>query len=448
VRLSDLFGKRVGIWGAGREGLAAVRVLQGRAEISVVSDQSISGEVADKLKAAGAWYGDGPEAISRLTACDVVVRSPGVSVYRPEMIALRQAGVAVTTGTDIWFAERPDAKSIGITGTKGKSTSASLLAHLLKGQGVKVELAGNIGRPLIDLLGDDTAGVYVLELSGQQTADLTHSPSIGLITNLQREHLDWHLTEENYFTDKLNLLRHRGDIVAILNGDDAELRRRTPGDVMVEWFGTGGRFATDGEVVTDSGKAVYAAADTPLAGRHNLQNLCGVLTALAAAGGDPLACKRELATFVPLRHRLEPVAEVAGVLYVNDSISTTPFATLAAIEAFKGRPLTLLLGGYERGEDYSGLIADVIAGDGVGTVLTLPDNGERIFREFGAAAGSSRELLVEQADDLPAAVRRARETTPPGGVVLLSPGAPSYGRFDNFEQRGDLFASEVRALSQ
>jgi UDP-N-acetylmuramoylalanine--D-glutamate ligase len=247
----------------------------------------------------------------------------------------------------------------------------------------------------------------------------------------------------------MNLLRHRKDIVAVLNGDDAELKKRVSGDIAVEWFGSGGRFTTDGEHIYDGSNAIYSASGTPLLGRHNLQNICGVLTALAAAGGDPLNCKQELATFTPLRHRLERVADIAGVMYVNDSISTTPFATLAAIEAFKGRAITLLLGGYERDEDYSGLIADVISGDGVKAVLTLPDNGDRIYREFNSVShGAAPELRIEQVDGVEAAVVRASEITPAGGVVLLSPGAPSYGRFENFEQRGDLFVAQVKALSK
>ena len=450
MRLSELESKKVGIWGAGREGLAAVRLLKGSADLLVVSDNAIPDHVSGWLESERITYGVGAAAVESLKQCDVVVRSPGVSIYRPEWIAIAASVAAVTTGTDIWFAEHPDAKTVGITGTKGKSTSASLLSHLLAGQGFDVQLAGNIGRPLLDLINDGvTAEVYVLELSAQQTADLVHSPLFGLITNLQREHLDWHESEENYFSDKMNMLCHRADAVAILNGDDTELRKRAPSDIPVQWFGTGGRFTRDAEFIYDQTAATYSASDTTLIGRHNLQNICGVLTALAAVGGDPLNCRPALATFVPLRHRLERVAEVDAVLYVNDSISTTPFATLAAIEAFNEKPVTLLLGGFERGEIYSELIEKVIAGNGVHAVLTLPDNGERIYQEFIASRNADGpELLVERSESVEAAVLRAREITLAGGVVLLSPGAPSYGKFDNFEERGDLFSQTVRALSE
>jgi len=450
VQLSELTGKRVGVWGAGREGLAAVRLLKGKSDLLVVADKAIPDDVISELDKDGVVHGSGSSAIDKLKECDVVIRSPGVSVYRPDWIAIRDSVAAVTTGTNIWFAENPEATTVGITGTKGKSTSASLLAHLLVGQGFDAQLAGNIGKPLLDLINDGVdAAVYVFELSGQQTADMVHSPSVGLITNLQREHLDWHMTEENYFSDKMNMLRYRPDVVAILNGDDAELRKRAPTQVEVKWFGTGGRFTCDTEHIYDLGAAVYSSFDTTLLGHHNLQNICGVLTALAQVGGDPLHCKGELATFEPLRHRLEKVATVDDVLYVNDSISTTPFATLAAIEAFKGRPVTLLLGGFERGEIYTELIGKIIAGNGVRVVLTLPDNGERIFREFGAAgADRAKDFMVEQTDGVEAAVARARQITPAGGVVLLSPGAPSYGRFDNFEQRGDLFSQCAKSLSE
>jgi UDP-N-acetylmuramoylalanine--D-glutamate ligase len=448
VRLSELTGKKIGIWGAGREGMAAVRLLSGQANLLVVSDKPIPGSVADELKSVGAAYGEGVAAVDRLKECDAVIRSPGVSVYRPEWIEIRGRVPAVTTGTDIWFAENPSARTVGVTGTKGKSTSASLLAHLLKGQDFDVQLAGNIGRPLLELIAAGVAAsIYVFELSGQQTADLAHSPSVGLITNLQREHLDWHMTEDNYFSDKMNMLRHRSDVVAVLNHDDAELRRRAPTNIEVQWFGSASRFNCDDEFIYDQTDPVYSAADTTLLGRHNLQNICGVLTALAQVGGDPRNCKPQLGTFAPLRHRLERVAEIDDVLYGNDSISTTPFATLAAIEAFKGRQVTLLLGGFERGESYTELIGEIVAGNGVRTVLTLPDNGARIYGEFAElTSGAAIELLVEQVEGVEAAVTRARDITPAGGVVLLSPGAPSYGRFDNFEQRGDLFSQCAKSL--
>jgi UDP-N-acetylmuramoylalanine--D-glutamate ligase len=428
--------------------MAAVRLLNDQADLLVVSDKPIPGGATAELESGGVAYGEGSAAVDRLKECDVVIRSPGVSIYRPEWIEIRDCVPAVTTGTDIWFAENPAARTVGITGTKGKSTSASLLAHLLAGQGFDVQLAGNIGRPLLELIsGGVAAGIYVFELSGQQTADLAHSPSVGLITNLEREHLDWHMTEDNYFSDKMNMLSHRPDVVAILNHDDVQLRSRAPTNIEVQWYGSGSRFNCDDEFIYDQAAAVYSAADTTLLGRHNLQNICGVLTAVAQVGGDPLNCKAQLGTLAPLRHRLERVAEIDDVLYVNDSISTTPFATLAAIEAFKSRPVTLLLGGFERGESYTELIGKIVAGNGVCAVLTLPDNGERIYREFEESrADAVADLLVEQSEGVETAVSRARDITPAGGVVLLSPGAPSYGRFDNFEQRGDLFSQCAKSL--
>ena len=165
---------------------------------------------AERARFPGARFAHGADAVTALSRCDVVVRSPGISRYRDEVLELQAAGVQLTTATNLWFAEHHDEQVIGITGTKGKSTTASLVERLVTAAGAHAELAGNIGRPLLDLLHPQRPpDVWVVELSSYQAADLRFSPEVAVVVNLFREHVDWHGSEAVYYADKLNILRHR-----------------------------------------------------------------------------------------------------------------------------------------------------------------------------------------------------------------------------------------------
>ena len=448
MRVSELDGLRVGLWGAGREAAAAhaaLRRLAPAASEVVVTDAPV--EPAEHERFAGARFASGEAALDALAACDVVIRSPGISRYRPEAQALARAGVTITTGTNLWFAERTAAETvIAVTGTKGKSTTASLIAHLLAAGGTRAELAGNIGRPLLDALSLEPAPeIWVLELSSYQVADLERGPRIGVVLNLFREHLDWHGTEEVYFADKLRLV---GDprTVAVLNARDARLRALDLTGRDVRWFGAAGGYdVCDGAIVRDGAELVPRGA-LPLVGEHNALNACAALAALEAAGREVAEPAAALAGFRPLRHRLEPVHRDGNVEFVDDSISTTPESTLAALAALDDRPVALLAGGHDRRQDYGALAEELAGASHVRAVLALPANGSRLLEAI-RAAGPRSGLVLREAEDLDAAVALARSALPEGGVVLLSPAAPSYGAFRNFEERGDRFAAAARALS-
>ena len=377
-----------------------------------------------------------------LLACDVVVRSPGISRYRHENARLAEAGVRITTGTDIWFAENPDAATIGITGTKGKSTTSALVAHLAGARGLRVRLAGNIGRPLVDLLTEDPGEVdlWVLELSSFQTSDLRHSPRVGVLLNLYREHTDWHGSQERYWADKMALFGHRPGMRSVVNAADPEIRARAAAFPHPVWFRAPEGFDVAPSGITRGGAPHLDRADIPLAGDHNLTNVCAALAALGAAGveiDDPVAA---IAGFRPLAHRLEPLGERGGVLYVNDSIATIPEATVAAARALAPRPTVILVGGHDRAQDYAPLADYLAAGSAVVGVVGMPANGAAIVERVRDAP-----VAVAMADDLDDAVRRARAMVPPGGAVLLSPGAPTGPEFRDFQVRGDRFRDLVGA---
>lgn len=435
MRFSELEGRRVGIWGLGREGRALARAiaerLPGTPLVLVDEGPSVPGVTA----------GSDPAA---LLDCDVVVRSPGISRYRPEAARLAAAGVRLTTGTNLWFAENPGALTIGVTGTKGKSTTSALIAHLAAARGMRVRLAGNIGRPLVDLLAEDPAGVdlWVLELSSFQTSDLEASPSVGVLLNLYREHTDWHGTQERYWADKLALFAHRPQMRSVLNAADPAIRARTAAFPNPVWFRSPEGFDVGPSGIALRGRPYADRSSIALAGDHNLDNVCAALAALAAAGveGEDLAAS--LAGFRPLAHRLEPLGERGGVLFVNDSIATIPEATVAAARALAPRPTVLLVGGRDRSQDYAPLAAYLRAGSSVVGVVGMPANGPAILDRVRGAP-----VPAVTADDLGDAVRRARAMVPAGGAVLLSPGAPTGDDFGDFQVRGDAFRAIVAEVT-
>ena len=445
MRLSDLSGNNVVLWGFGREGratAAALEQLQVPPErVTVVTDKQPTAE--ERNQTAFPWeYGEaGFEALQN---AEVIIRSPGISRYREDVVALRKTRANLTTATNLWWAEHDREKIIAVTGTKGKSTTTSLIAHLLRAAGKRVVLAGNIGIPVLGETPVTPPDFWVLELSAQQISDLEYSPFIGVLLNLYREHLDWHLTMENYIADKLNLFAHRHDCIAVLNAENTIIREHVPDVSDVRWFGRPENFHVAGDEIHNGDRPVISAADIKLRGTHNLHNICAALTAITAAGIGYAEVVPALSNFEPLRHRLETVAVIGGIEYVNDSISTVPEAAIAAIEAMGNRPVTLLAGGFDRGQDYTGLIEFLRHHKTLTGVAAMPPSGVRLHD--GLKDRLAQGVHLELATDLQHACDLARAWTPEEGVILLSPAAPSYGLFHNFEERGDAFRDYITAV--
>jgi UDP-N-acetylmuramoylalanine--D-glutamate ligase len=443
VRFSELEGASIGVWGAGREVRSFADQLARRlpsARILVAAfDAPPAEDIRETLTAPHARIVTGAEIVAALGGCDVLVRSPGVSVHRPELVALREAGTPVTTATALWLAEHGRAGVLGVTGTKGKSTTAALAAHLALAAGRTVHLAGNIGAPALDLLDEPPADVTVLELSSFHIADLETGPEVALVTNLYPEHADWHGSQERYRADKLRLLGLPGVRAGVVNARDERLRDELPAalgpDVELVRYGVPGGWDVVPAGVALRGELLAAGADLPLRGEHNQLNLCGALAALEALGVVPPPLLASLAGFKALAHRLETVADRDGVLWVNDSISTTPESTIAALSSFPGREIVLIAGGQDRGQDYRQL-ARVLAGTAA-IAIGVPSTGPRLI-----AAARRAGVVDAQAFDVPdmaAAVKLARTIASPGGVILLSPAAPSYDHYRDFEERGERF---------
>ncbi|BFU45829.1 UDP-N-acetylmuramoyl-L-alanine--D-glutamate ligase [Krasilnikovia sp. MM14-A1004] len=450
MRLADLTGRSVAVWGTGREGRAAVRAVAAHrpARLIAVDDSADylsvpwEGELAALAPLAG-----GEHAFAALAAADVVVRSPGVPSTHKWMGELRARGITITGGSALWLADHA-ARTVGVTGSKGKSTTASLISHLLAAAGRPNVLGGNIGVPLLDL---PDAELYVLELSSYQCADLTDSPRVAVVTALFPEHLDAHGGEREYYRDKLNLLRH-GPQLIVVNGADERLAGEVRGisDLNgwppVEAAGPDSRFRIGpDDFVYASDTRLFPRSALRLRGGHNERNLCVALAVLDGMGVDVVdlrsVLEKALAAFEGLPHRLAEIEDPSGLTFVDDTLSTSPYSAMHAIDAYEGRPLTVLVGGTDRGLDY-GPLREHLRGREI-TVIGLPDSGPRILSALAGLPG----VRTQNAEDLPAAVRLAREVTPAGGVVLLSPAAPSYGRFRNFEHRSEVFAEAIRATA-
>ena len=397
MKFSELEGRTVAVWGLGRETLAFQDQLAQR-----LPSARINAVIDDDTPAA--------EAEGALAAADVLVRSPGVSIYKPLIQDAIGNGKTVTTATALWLAERGGRHVIGVTGTKGKSTTATVIAHLLR-QVTATELAGNIGRPVIDLLDTPEDTWVVCELSSYQIADLTTGPEVALLTNLYREHTDWHGSEEQYRADKLRIFELPGVRAAV----------RPPGD-RGDW------------------PPVVAPDQIPLRGRHNAANVAAAVAAIEAAGLPLPPLPQALEGLTALPHRLQTVhTGEQGTEWVDDSISTTPESAIAALEVFNDRPVVLIAGGSDRDQDYEGLGLTLASRAAATYLILLPDTGSRI-----AAAAASQGFggdRMSTAGDMREATQLARRLLQPGGVVLLSPAAPSFNQYANFEERGDEFAA-------
>ncbi len=448
MRISRLEGQRVALWGWGREGRAAYHAIRVRlpaqpltlfcnaaeaVEVGALADVNLHVE----LEATAALLG----------AQDIVVKSPGISPYSEAALAAIAQGARFIGGSTLWFDEQASvdgvaSNTICVTGTKGKSTTTALLAHLLRAGGHRTALVGNIGMPLLEMLDTEPApGFWAIELSSYQTLDVAAAetrPEVAVVLNLFPEHLDWHGSEARYVADKLALVTQAKPRIAVLNAADPRLAALRLPDSEVHWFNHAEGWHLRGDDVYRGGLFVFDSTRTPLPGRHNRGNLCAVLATIEALGLDAGALAAHAESFRPLPNRLQTIGMRDGIAYVNDSISTTPHASLAALECFRGERVAILVGGHDRGVDWSGF-ADAMRNDAPEIIITMGANGPRIHDLLAPLAASGR-FRLEAADDLESAVKQAHGLLGNAGVILLSPGAPSFGAYRDYVARGRHFA--------
>lgn len=448
---AELKNKKIMIWGFGSEGQAVLRYIKKHdlnRDIVIYNDTPI--EVPPEFREYPFKSGDNLKAL--LSSVDVVIKSPGVSLYKEEIINAKEAGVRFTSSTDLCFCEirahQPHCKIIAITGSKGKSTSVSALYHIMTKQGLKVGLGGNIGRPLIELI-DGGYDYIAAEISSYQAADLTVSPQIAMFTNLFFVHTNWHLTHDNYCRDKLHLICHQNrEDVCFVNQRNPELNKfiREYEGKNLAYYDTEDGFHAEGKELFYRQKKILNINDLNLCGDHNLDNLAGVFSILQYLGLDIKQAAQDMKSFEPLAHRLQKVAVINGVTFINDSISTAPEAAIGAMKSFGGN-LAVISGGQENGQNYTeyARLADSLSK--VKMIVTLFQCGPQIAETLRKESRRA-DLEILEAESLENAVKTAYEKLKSigGGTVLFSPTSPSFGFYKNFMERGQHFIDIVNKL--
>ncbi|MGN1422905.1 MAG: UDP-N-acetylmuramoyl-L-alanine--D-glutamate ligase [Oscillospiraceae bacterium] len=422
-------GKRCVILGFGREGriwLDILRSLNVCAEIAVADMNPLDIEGVTLISGSG--------YLEKCAEYDLILQSPGV-IIKDKLDAAAKA--KILTQTELLLRLKP-CRIIGVTGTKGKSTTSSLIHHFLTACGMKSMLIGNIGVPPLERLEEmDGNTVAVCEMSCHQLEFVRHSPDIAVLLNIYPEHLDHYVDFNAYANAKRNICRFQaaGDTV-IANAELLPIEHG--GRLITAGFNIPADIWTDGRGIKLFGEDIpEEKINTRLLGKHNRYNIAIALAAAVSAGADIEACLNALTDFKGLEHRLEHVADIDGVEYINDSICTIPEAAVAAVNAFDGTDC-IILGGMDRGISYR-LLGDFLNTGEVANVILLPDSGRRIGKLITNPA-----VNVIHAEDMEQAVRAAHGCAKKR--VLLSPASASYGFYKNFEERGRHFKQLVNEL--
>ena len=445
----DIAGKKALIVGLGKTGEALAGFLLARGASVGVTESRSEEEIGRKSalwKEKGVILEAGGHRLETFLAADFIIPSPGAASL-PQLAAARKAGVEVIA--EIELARRfLKGRVVGITGTNGKSTTATLAHKILKEAGLKARLAGNIGTPLISFAAasrDDH--IYVTEISSFQLEHVDRfRAEVAVFLNISLNHLDWHGTFEDYFNAKKRLVRgQEARDTLILNGDDRLVRPLArESEARVEFFSRRGVvrrgcYLRDGWLTLRGEKTALflKACEVRLPGRHNLDNVMAAALVGRSLGVPSGRLRASIRTFPGLEHRLEKVLTLRGVTFVNDSKATTVDATIKALESFD-RKIALILGGRDKGADFTLLRRPVRKR--VKAAVIIGEAGEKIARALQGTAP------IEETSTLRGAVTLAFAAARPGDVVLLAPACTSFDMFRNFEDRGRAFKREVRRL--
>lgn len=382
--------------------------------------------------------------------CDKIVYSVTASKVLEKLFKDNQDfWLKATTAPQIFFDEVKTKNIIGVTGTKGKGTTSTLIAKMLEADGKKVWLGGNIGRGFLDFLRDVHPDDWVvLELANFQLYHLRKSPRIGVCLMISEEHLDWHPDMTDYVQAKSHLFRYQtGEDVAIYmsgNRYSEEIVGYSKGIKIPYGASPGAQVRDEGVIVIGEEETeIIKTSQLKLIGHHNWQNVCAAVTAVWQVTQNVEAIRQVLATFSGLEHRLEFVRELNNVKYYDDSFGTHPDTTIVALRAFV-QPAVLILGGHDKGLSYDKLIDEIVHKDRVRHIITIGQIGPalaKMLREKHFTA------ITEGLEKMPNIVAEARKQAQPGDVVLLSCGTSSFGLFKDYKDRGNQFKQAVQALS-
>jgi len=448
----ELRNKRVLVVGLARTGMATALFCAARGARVTATDTRTESELdaaVAELRKAGVGLELAGHRQELIQGADLIIPSPGVPADAPLLQSARSKGV--TIWSEIELASRfLKGRLIGITGSNGKTTTTSLIEHILRKAGFSTILAGNIGTPLISCVektSDKT--ITIAELSSFQL-ELVEKfrPNISVFLNLTPDHLDRHHTLESYAAAKARIFENQTEAdSAVLNADDPGTTPYAPAKPQLFWFSrkqrvAQGAFVRGNDILfrfEGTEEKVLKLADIPLAGSHNVENVLATVAATRLAGAQPAAVAKGVRSFAGVEHRLEFVAEIGGVRFYNDSKATNVDATLKALDAFPGRIL-IILGGKDKGSDY--------------TVLQPRLREKAVLALLIGAAASKIEkqiagsVAIEQTGTIESAVETAANAARPGDVVLLAPACASFDQFQNYEHRGRVFKELVHQLER
>lgn len=445
--------KNVLILGFGREGRACYHLFRDLCPDQVFTIADSNAGILDtytELKNDSFLkFNLGENYLNNLEDFDLIIKSPGISTFQLNIIVPKEK---ISSQTDLFIGAYRD-QIVGVTGTKGKSTTSSLIYHLLKSSGKKAVLLGNIGIPAFEKVSEiDEETIIVMELSSHQLEHVMHSPKIAILLNLYQEHLDHYESFDHYQLSKLNISKYqKSEDFFIIPSDDSVVKewiRKFNWNRHYLHFG----FNCDIESgickkgmfyhYHSNNKTSTLFSDnvnSSLKGEHNLRNVMAALMAIEALNIDIQSVLPYLETFEGLPHRIQYVGKFNDIYYFNDSIATIPEATIQAVNALKSVD-TLILGGFDRGIDYH-LFIDFFKQNPVPNLIFLGKAGDRMMKML-IENGISKETC-NKVSSLEEAVILAKKKTQKNGICLLSPAASSYDMFKNFEHRGDRFVELV-----
>lgn len=446
-------GDAILIIGAARSGVASAEYLLSIGKQIVISDMNtkLAEDVETQLGHASVSYVWGKQPDVAALQPELIVMSPGVPLSIPPVVKARELGIPVISEPELAF-RYSDVPFVAITGTNGKTTTTTLTAFLLEEEGRKVVAGGNIGLPLISQCPKMSANdIVVAEMSSFQLESVdSFCPKVAVVMNLTPDHLDRHKTMEAYAAAKANIFKNQGpEEYLLLNKDDAIVAAMAAGAKSHVYYFSQQEILDEG-IWLEDGNLVYRldkngapqvlipAAEIGIVGSHNWQNAMAASLAALLMGQQPEIIAERLRAFKGVAHRMEPVATIDGVLYVNDSKGTNPDSTEKALDSYGERPIVLIAGGRNKGSDMAVLVP-LMRAHCRGVVLVGEATGD--FIDAFARTGYTDYVCADSFED---AVAKAREMAQSGDVVLLSPACASWDMFDNFEQRGDLFKELVK----
>ena len=422
--INDLKNKNICILGFGKEGKSTYNYLIKHGITNIKVHDKITQDV-------DGVYGD--NYLDNLDVYDIIIKSPGISLFGRDITNIKDK---LSSELEL-LLEYSKSTVIGITGSKGKSTTTSLIYEMLKENGLDTYLLGNIGIPIFDYLDEFKENSYlVIEMAGLQLEYVNHSPHIGVITNLFEEHLDHFLTLDNYYNAKLNMFKYQTESdYGIYSIDNEDLANKVSNGNYKNKLIPISLSNIKDDYITIDGVNVYNINNRRnIIGKHNLMNIMAALNVAKILDLDMNKCVAAITNFKSLPHRMECVGTYDGVTYYDDAIATIPEATIDCIDAL-GNVDTLITGGKDRGIDYKTLI-DYINSSNITNVICMPETGYKIKPYI-----TKNTFEIEELED---AVAKAKEVTKKGYVCLLSPSASSYNKFKNFEEKGSCFQEYVR----